>query len=318
MWGRTNDALHSSVKFRGLVDDGVSGERAKAQRAESAGLWLFMFTWASQERTDGFVTADAAEQFGTRAALARLLRARFGRAPLVHQLGPDGRPPTCACLDGRAWSPDYAYVLHDFLEFNPSRSENDVHRAKKRELRDSELKRRVRDRDRSRCRYCGKLCKHTDRHTDDGLTFDHVDPDVAAGMDNLVVACRGCNNRKNRRTPAAADMVLLPVPSDTDSVTNSATVTELVTESVTETVTKPGIEPDTDRRGALSSDQGPDTDRALRRTSPGRDGAGTAVEVPGSAGTRIGPPDTVRGSRSTSPYRRERTPKAGHPPDRGS
>ncbi|MFD2763939.1 HNH endonuclease [Micromonospora eburnea] len=307
MWLRIDDKLITSVKIRGLVDDGATGVRATEQRCATIGHWLQIVTWVAGAGTDGFVPADVVDEYGTKATTARLLRARYGRAPLLHVRNPDGTTPACPCLDGRTWHADYAYAVHDYLDRNPSRSENDVHRAKKRELRDAKLKRQVRDRDRDRCRYCGRLCKHSDRITDEGMTFDHVDPEVAAGMDNLVVACRGCNNRKNRRTPEQADMVLLPVP--TTDQTNDGTYDGPTTEPATVAgpVTGAVACPVTGVRADLRPDQG----RSQERTSPGRDGAGI---VTGSS-TRLGPPDTVRPAGRASPYLRPRVPKAGHPPD---
>ena len=45
--------------------------------------------------------------------------------------------------------------------------------------------------------------------------FHGFDPDRVAGPDlgNLVTACGRCNQEKGARTPAEADMRLLPVPS---------------------------------------------------------------------------------------------------------
>jgi len=262
-WLRIDDRLTMSLKIRGLHDDGVTGPRRTDQRNASLGHWLLILTWIAGERTDGFVTEDIVEQFGTPATTQRLTRARYGRAPLLHEIGADGTPPRCPCVDGRWWPPGFRYLIHDYLDTNPSRSENDVHRAKRRELRDAKLKRAVRDRDLDRCRYCARACRPSDRVSDAGL--DHVDPEVANGADNLVVACRGCNNRKNRRTPEQADMELMPASAAAPT---------------------PGP-------GTVA---GPD----LKPTSAGRDGAGS-VAGPSMA---VGPPDTFRGPRSSSPYSR--------------
>jgi 5-methylcytosine-specific restriction endonuclease McrA len=60
-------------------------------------------------------------------------------------------------------------------------------------------------RDGHRCRYCG---------TSSGwMTVDHVTPRCEGGgdeLENLVVACRGCNLRKSGKTPERAGMALLP------------------------------------------------------------------------------------------------------------
>ncbi len=60
-------------------------------------------------------------------------------------------------------------------------------------------------RDGRRCAYCGEH----------GDTVDHIMPRSRGGVDtwdNLVCACRPCNNRKADRTPVEAGMKLLWVP----------------------------------------------------------------------------------------------------------
>lgn len=62
-------------------------------------------------------------------------------------------------------------------------------------------------RDDNRCQYCGK--KATD------LTIDHIIPKSRGGTDsweNLVSACKACNNKKGNRTPEEAGMKLLKTP----------------------------------------------------------------------------------------------------------
>jgi 5-methylcytosine-specific restriction endonuclease McrA len=272
-WLRIDDRLPMSVKMQGLYDPGATGSRRIEQRNATIGHWLLVMAWVAGERTDGYVTRDVVEQYGTPASTARLTRAQYGLAPLLHTLDADGRPPRCKCLDGRTWPPGYAYAMHDYLDRNPSRGENDVYKAKKRELRDAKLKRAVRDRDWDMCRYCGRDCAPSDRISDAGLTFDHVDPEIANGVDNLVVACRGCNNRKQRRTPQQADMTLLPSPN-TPPVTGPETV--------------------------VGPDLGPDQKPSQVQSCPGRDGTGAAVGLALS----VGPPDTLRGPLSASPYTR--------------
>jgi hypothetical protein len=290
-WGRMDDRLAMSVKIRGLVEPGARGLRAKKQRAEALGIWAQILSWVWGERNDGFVTQDILDLHGWPEANARLLRARFGRAPLIHT--PDDGEG-CECMAGRGWVADYDYLIHDYLDFSPSRSESDVHRAKQRELRNPALKHAVRVRDGDVCRYCGKICNHSDRRSDDGLTYDHVDPAIAAGAENLVVACRGCNRIKARRTPDQARMLLLPLSR---SVTGSATVSEPVTD------------PDSERfqnRTQIGAQvclliHAQTTERINGGRSPGRDGTGPAV---GRA--QVGPADTPRPPRmGGNPYLRE-------------
>lgn len=310
-WAKINDHLSMSVKIQGLADPGATGAEAKRQRGEALGHWLQILTWVAAERTDGFVTTRTVDEYCTEASRARLTRPVMGRAPLLHARAEDGKTPTCRCVQGRSWPDDADYAVHDYLDYNPTRTENDVHKAKARELRNAKLKRAVRDRDRDRCRYCGKPCKFTDRVSDDGLTFDHVDPEIADGMNNLVVACRGCNRRKGRRTPEQANMALIDLDLPTTGpATGPATVTSpdadpsQVSSQVQDT--------------ALSQDLQQVTASSQNQRSPEGDGTGTA------AGTqRIRSSDTPRTPGvNESPYLRPQRPSpdnhAGHPPEGGT
>lgn len=74
----------------------------------------------------------------------------------------------------------------------------------------------IKERDADRCRYCARKVSWTDRRGSGGATFDHVIPIPQGGknnLDNVVVACRGCNAGKGSRTPEQAGMELLPPPS---------------------------------------------------------------------------------------------------------
>ena len=64
-------------------------------------------------------------------------------------------------------------------------------------------------RDKNICLYCGH------EFTYSKLTRDHVFPTSRGGAniwENCVTACRGCNQRKENRTPEEAHMKLLAVP----------------------------------------------------------------------------------------------------------
>jgi 5-methylcytosine-specific restriction endonuclease McrA len=64
-------------------------------------------------------------------------------------------------------------------------------------------------RDSHLCLYCGELYRSRD------LSRDHVTPIIQGGLDawnNVVTACRRCNNHKAGRTPEQAGMQLLAVP----------------------------------------------------------------------------------------------------------
>jgi 5-methylcytosine-specific restriction endonuclease McrA len=64
-------------------------------------------------------------------------------------------------------------------------------------------------RDTQLCLYCGETFHNRD------LSRDHVTPVIQGGRDtwnNVVTACRRCNNHKAGRTPEQAGMQLLAVP----------------------------------------------------------------------------------------------------------
>lgn len=64
-------------------------------------------------------------------------------------------------------------------------------------------------RDKGRCQYCDRAVR---RHE---ITYDHVVPRRSGGKsswENLVLACRACNQTKGGRTPAQAGMRLRSKP----------------------------------------------------------------------------------------------------------
>lgn len=65
-------------------------------------------------------------------------------------------------------------------------------------------------RDKYACQYCGV------NYSPEGLTFDHVIPQVQNGeatWENIVTACLVCNNKKGGRTPREANMRLIRPPA---------------------------------------------------------------------------------------------------------
>jgi hypothetical protein len=106
------------------------------------------------------------------------------------------------------------YAVHDYLDYQPSAAEVRAERAmsvtRKRLYDDPFLIQKIRFRDGDGCRYCDLTVRWNDRKGPGGGTYDHADPRGGNSLDNVVVACRGCNSRKGQRTPEAAGMPLLP------------------------------------------------------------------------------------------------------------
>lgn len=112
---------------------------------------------------------------------------------------------------------DYAGRLMEQRRLNAERNK------RKRQLYDDPvLTAAVRQRDGDTCRYCGKTVNWRDRKSPTGGTYDHVDPDGPNTVENVVVACRGCNSRKGRRTPEEAGMILLPPRTPAGHLSGSA------------------------------------------------------------------------------------------------
>lgn len=79
-----------------------------------------------------------------------------------------------------------------------------------RQRRSSSKRNRILARDRYRCQYCGT------KGGDFDLTVDHLLPVSRGGPtspENLVAACRPCNQRKGNRTPEEARMPLMKNPA---------------------------------------------------------------------------------------------------------
>lgn len=71
-------------------------------------------------------------------------------------------------------------------------------------------------RDNFTCQYCGK-------QETKNMTIDHIIPRSRGGMftwENLVCACKECNNRKNNRPLHEANMALLATPAEPEYISH--------------------------------------------------------------------------------------------------
>jgi hypothetical protein len=139
------------------------------------------------------------------------------------------------------------YVVHDYLDYNPSSEEVEANRGvdrfRKDLTRDHKLIAAIRERDGSTCRYCLVQVDWKDRRSNVGGTYDHVTPVSAGGQNtyaNVVVACRGCNQRKGPRTPEQAGMVLAE-PSPGSSPTGQVDLTQHRPGDLTPDPTRPDL-----------------------------------------------------------------------------
>lgn len=176
-WVRLDDGMPDHPKMAGLTNAAL-------------GAFVRGLCYCARYLTDGVLPAGAAQRMMTNAEARALVAAGV----LVDREG--------------------AFVIHDYLDYQPSKADVLAEREQARlrmELgRDKALRDFLRRRDGDRCRYCGRGVRWTDRRGSGGATYDHVDPEGGSGPENLVIACRGCNSGKGRRTPEQAGMTLHP------------------------------------------------------------------------------------------------------------
>lgn len=180
-WFRLDDSFHSHPKVIAVGNEAV-------------GLYVRCGTYAAQHLTDGLVPEHVVLLYGSRELADTLVRAKLWRRTRG------------------------GWQIHDYLAYNPSKEQVQRDRksnARRQALfRDPDIKKSVRDRDGSNCRYCGQIVRWGKGQAPDSGTYDHVDPQGSNTLVNLVVACLSCNARKKDRTPEQAGMVLRPVPDD--------------------------------------------------------------------------------------------------------
>lgn len=211
-----DDQLPVNPKTRKLV----ARTLAKDLRGLAAlGLWTLAGTSAQATLTDGLMS------------LADLVSVAYD-VPSIDELagllvdagfwhGPGHTCEICPTVPAGHW------VFHDWfqMKYDPGEIVK-LNRRKRAELAKPEIVHAVWARDavpgthkkgaeHAACRYCGKVVKRKDTRSPepDRGTIDHVDPMRAQGVRNLVVACKGCNGSKGKRTPAQAGMTLRQAPS---------------------------------------------------------------------------------------------------------
>lgn len=179
------------------------------------GLWTLAGSSVQASLTDGLVSIHDLIACVYDVTTARELARHLVDAELWHAAGHD-----CARCEP---VPEMHWRFHDWWALGYERGEVVREtRAKRKEQQRAEVVAAVWARDCldpastgiAGCRYCGKVVKRKDTRSDfdDRPTLDHVDPTVAKGSRNLVVACGACNRKKGKRTPAEAGMTLRPAP----------------------------------------------------------------------------------------------------------
>lgn len=161
------------------------------------------------------------------------------------------------------------FYVHDFLEENLTRNqalwseEQRKHQRNKELGRNPQLRRQIYERDHGLCRYCGIEPDVNDKVGLNGRTHDHVDPsEMVNRLENIVIACRGCNSRKNDRHLSTAGMELLT------SASPGASLREQIMSAPSQPGPSPG-QPDAGTELASRAGQVPD------RVGPDREPAGS-------------------------------------------
>lgn len=158
------------------VDDTFHTHPKRIAAGNSAvGLWTACGSHCGQHLTDGHVPGGVAKLYGRAADIKALVRVRLWHGP-----GHD-------CERCPQPEPE-AYVMHDYLEYNPSRN----HVLGRKRIA-AGVRQLVFERDEHACVTCG---------TSDDLTLDHIYPWSLGGADdeaNLQTLCRPCNIAKGAR-----------------------------------------------------------------------------------------------------------------------
>lgn len=181
-WVRLDDGFADHPKIVGLTDAAFR-------------LHITSLCYAARHLTDGAVPRRAIDRLGITQPAKR-----------AREL-----------VDAGLWEvTDDGWSIHDYLEYQPSAEHIRQERtwsSRRRELHnDAGLIAAIRGRDQDLCRYCGRKVSWKDRRSAAGATYDHVQPRGDNSLENVVVACRGCNSSKGPRTPEEAGLTLLPPP----------------------------------------------------------------------------------------------------------
>lgn len=97
--------------------------------------------------------------------------------------------------------------LHDWHDYTGKlmerrESERNYRQRQNALYSDMRLIKAVRARDGDTCQYCGVTVNWKDRRGNTGGTYDRIDPDGENVVDNIAVACRSCNTKKDGRNMA--------------------------------------------------------------------------------------------------------------------
>jgi len=267
------------------LDDQFADHPKVVQAGPLAG-WLHIcaLTYCARYLTDGFIPQAIVPRLADFTGIGIVDvnggHAAFGHDVTVQEL-------VDRLVDVGLWDVvDGGYMIHDYLDYNPSKeevmAERDIARRRRAMNSNPELRKAVRSRDGDFCRYCGRKVNWQDRKSERGGTYDHVIPIKDGGtdtVDNIVVACRSCSLMKGGRSPEQAGMTLLPPGTGAESVQDQA---ETHTESRRDqTEIKTESSRDSDNPSPYPS---PDPNPTPNPNQPRASAVGRSVTTPGPPG----------------------------------
>jgi 5-methylcytosine-specific restriction endonuclease McrA len=207
-----DDQLAANPKVKALAERAMTGDVAGAA---AMGLWTMAGAVVQASLSDGVVSVTDTVRLLLNHQVATELAGILVAAGLWHAAGHDC--PRCPPVA------DGTYLFHDWFDLGYDTGEQvKTTRRKRKELKDRKIQNAVWARDcvdpqkdprSARCRYCGTLVQRKDTRSETQPALDHVDPaNKTAGVRNIVVSCRPCNQRKGQHTPAQVGMKLRPPP----------------------------------------------------------------------------------------------------------
>lgn len=272
-WFQVDDGFTTNPKARKLLDLSLEGDD---RGLAAIGLWVAAGSDINQSTLDGIVSRAGLVRVTLNPAKVDELAGLLVDAGLWHSAG-----HSCARC---AQPPPGAFVFHDWSDYGyATREEKQLKDRKAKELKEPRIRAEVWARDcispdrprEAHCRYCGKLVRQKNNRSEpaDRAHLDHVDPTLAIGSTNIVIACGGCNSHKGQRQLAQAQMQLRPPPAHNGPRPDDA---------------EPGVSP-----SAVADPASPATSAAETTVSPGQ-AAADAGSPAGRPQTPGSPSETAR------------------------
>lgn len=283
-WFQIDDGFTTNPKVRRLLDLSLEGDD---RGLAAVGLWVSAGSDINQSTLDGIVSRAGLVRIALNPAKVDELAGLLVDAGLWHTAG-----HTCSRC---SQPPPGSFKFHDWSDYGyATREEKQLKDRKAKELKDSRIRAEVWARDcvspdrprEADCRYCGKRVRQKDSRSalGDRAHLDHVDPTLAIGPTNIVIACGECNQRKGQRQLSQTELQLRPPPAHSAQHQAAA---------------GPRVSPT-----AVAGPASPDVPAAETTVSPGTAAAG--------AGSPAGRPQTP-GTPATAAH--ERPPTRPSPPD---